>query len=334
MGPNMKPRIAALTALSGFATLSAVQGAFAFEGVPHPWEILLQRPASPVMASMQDFNWFMHVFLIAVVAVVMGLLGWVIYRYRESVNPVPSSRSHNTVIEVLWTIVPVLILVAIAIPSFRLLFYQYEFPKADVVVKATGQQWLWSYEYPDEKLTFYSEPIGDSDLKPGQLRMLSVDNAMVVPVNKVVQVLVTGADVIHEWMVPAFGTRADAIPGRVNRTWFIATEPGTYYGECSELCGQGHPYMPIAVKAVSDAGYDKWLTDMKKKQANAQPAGTVIAKAATGVIPETPSALSGIFADASARNDPVSAQRHFTPRRARDDGTGMGVAEAGAGRKH
>ena len=167
---------------------------------------------------------------------------------------------------------------AIAIPSFRLLFYQYEFPTADVVVKATGQQWLWAYEYPDEKITFYSEPIADSDLKPGQLRMLSVDNEMVVPVGKVVQVLVTGADVIHEWMVPAFGSRADAIPGRVNRTWFIATEPGTYYGECSELCGQGHPYMPIAVKAVSAGEYAKWLAE-KKKQANAQNGRVAVAEA-------------------------------------------------------
>ncbi len=277
----MKPRMGALGGLSGLATLTAGQGAFAFEGVPHPWEIMLQRPASPVMASMQDFNWFMHAFLIAVVVLVVGLLAWVIYRYRESVNPVPSRISHNTVIEVLWTVIPVLILVVIAIPSFRLLFYQFEFPKADVVVKATGQQWLWSYEYPDEKVTFYSEPIADSDLKPGQLRMLSVDNAMVVPVNKVVQVLVTGADVIHEWMVPAFGTRADAIPGRVNRTWFIATEPGTYYGECSELCGQGHPYMPIAVKAVSGAEYEKWLSDMKK-QANAQSNRMTFAQASAG----------------------------------------------------
>ena len=278
----MKRRIGALTALSGLATLTTVQGAFAFEGVPHPWEILLQRPASPVMHLMRHFNWYMHGFLIAVVLLVVALLAWVIYRYRESANPVPSRLEHNTMVELIWTIVPVLILIVIAIPSFRLLFYQYEFPKADVVVKATGQQWLWSYEYPDEKLTFYSEPIADSDLKPGQLRMLSVDNPMVVPVNKVVQVLVTGADVIHEWMVPAFGTRVDAIPGRVNRTWFIATEPGTYYGECSELCGQGHPYMPIAVKAVSEPDYEKWLVTMKKQQANAQPGRLTFAEADAG----------------------------------------------------
>ncbi len=239
--------------------------AFALDGVPHDWQVFFQKSASPVMAAMDSINTFMHIFLIAVVVLVTGLLAWVLYRYRESANPVPSTQSHNTTIEVVWTVIPVLILAAIVIPSAKVLFYQYEFPKADVVVKATGQQWLWSYEYPDENVSFYSLPIADSDLKPGQIRGLSVDNEMVVPAGKVVQVLVTGADVIHEWMVPALGSRTDAIPGRVNRTWFIATEPGTYYGECSEICGQGHPYMPIAVKAVSEEEYEKWLAGMKKQ---------------------------------------------------------------------
>jgi cytochrome c oxidase subunit II len=278
----MKARIFAKAGLAGAALLLGFQEAFAQEGAPRDWQILFQDAASPVMAAMRDFNAFMHVFLIAVVLLVTGLLVWVLYRYRERRNPVASTLSHNPVIEVLWTVVPVLILVVIAIPSFRLLFYQYEFPTADVVVKATGQQWEWSYEYPDEKVTFTSLPIADSDLKPGQIRMLSVDNEMVVPVGKVVQVLVTGADVIHEWMVPAFGSRADAIPGRVNRTWFIVTEPGTYYGQCSELCGQGHPYMPIAVKAVSASEYGKWLAE-KKKQANAQNGRVAVAEVgATG----------------------------------------------------
>jgi cytochrome c oxidase subunit 2 len=277
----MKVRIFAKAGLAGAASLLGVQEAFAQEGAPREWQILFQDAASPVMAAMRDFNAFMHVFLIAVVLLVTALLVWVLYRYRARRNPVASTLSHNSVIEVLWTIVPVLILVVIAIPSFRLLFYQYEFPTADVVVKATGQQWEWSYEYPDEKVTFTSLAIPDSDLKPGQLRMLSVDNEMVVPVGKVVQVLVTGADVIHEWTVPAFGSRADAIPGRVNRTWFIATEPGTYYGQCSELCGQGHPFMPIAVKAVSAGEYRTWLAE-KKKQANAQNGRVAVAEAGTG----------------------------------------------------
>jgi cytochrome c oxidase subunit II len=165
---------------------------------------------------------------------------------------------------VLWTILPVLILVMIAIPSFRLLFRQFDFPKADVVVKATGKQWYWSYEYPDAKISFDSFPIEEKDLKPGQLRNLSVDNEMVVPVEKVVQVLITGGDVIHQWVVPSFGSRADGIPGRINRTWFVAKERGVYYGECSALCGQGHPYMPIAVRVVSEDEYKRWVGEKQK----------------------------------------------------------------------
>ena len=213
---------------------------------------------------MKSFNELLLVIIVAIVSLVMGLLAWVMIRYRESANPVPSRLSHNTTLEVLWTIVPVLVLVVIAIPSFRLLFRQFDFPKPDVVVKATGKQWYWSYEYPDDKIAFDSEPIDDKDLKPGQIRNLSVDNEMVVPVNKVVQVLITGADVIHQWVVPSFGSRADGIPGRINRTWFIAKETGIYYGECSALCGQGHPYMPIAVKVVSDDDYRTWVSDKQK----------------------------------------------------------------------
>ncbi len=279
----MNIRTCAALPVSAMATLAFLGKASAFEGAPRDWQMQFQRPASPVMAAMDGFNVFMHIFLAGVLLLVIGLLAWVLYRYRESVNPEPSTRTHHPVIETLWTVIPILILVIIAIPSFKLLFYQYEFPKPDVVVKATGQQWLWSYEYPDQKVSFYSEPVADSDLKPGQIRMLSVDNEMVVPAGKVVQVLVTGADVVHEWMVPALGSRADAIPGRVNRTWFIASEPGTYYGECSELCGQGHPYMPIAVKAVSEQDYENWLAGMKKQAALREPGeGTPVKLAKAG----------------------------------------------------
>lgn len=217
-----------------------------------------------MLNSMKSFNDLLLVIIVAITAFVMALLAWVMIRYRESANPVPSRLSHNTTIEVLWTIIPVLVLVVIAIPSFRLLFRQFDFPKADVVVKATGKQWYWSYEYPDDKVAFNSYPIDEKDLKPGQIRNLSVDNEMVVPVNKVVQVLITGGDVIHQWVVPSFGSRADGIPGRINRTWFLAKETGTYYGECSALCGQGHSYMPIAVKVVSDGDYRAWISDKQK----------------------------------------------------------------------
>jgi cytochrome c oxidase subunit II len=233
-------------------------------GAPEPWQISLPKSVTPMLDQMTGFNDLLLVVIVAIVALVMGLLLWVTIRYRESVNPVPSRLSHNTAIEVLWTILPVLILLMIAIPSFRLLFRQFDFPKADVVVKATGKQWYWSYEYPDAKISFDSFPIEEKDLKPGQLRNLSVDNEMVVPVDKVVQVLITGGDVIHQWVVPSFGSRADGIPGRINRTWFIAKETGVYYGECSALCGQGHPYMPIAVRVVSDDDYQKWVGEKQK----------------------------------------------------------------------
>ena len=240
------------------------RSAFAAIGAPSDWQINLPDFVTPMLDQMKGFNDLLLIIIVAIVLFVMGLLAWVMIRYRESANPVPSRLSHNTTLEVLWTIVPVLILVVIAIPSFQLLFHQFNFPKPDVVVKATGKQWYWSYEYPDAKVAFNSYPIDDKDLKPGQIRNLSVDNEMVVPVNKVVQVLITGGDVIHQWVVPSFGTRADGIPGRINRTWFIAREPGIYYGECSALCGQGHAYMPIAVKVVSDDEYSKWISDKQK----------------------------------------------------------------------
>ncbi len=260
----MRPRIVPLACFLVFGALIAARPAFAADGVPRDWQIGLPFSVTPIYDSMLRFNTLLLVIIVAIVALVMALLLWVTIRYRESVNPVPSRLSHNTVLEVTWTIVPVLILVLIAIPSFRLLFQQFDFPKAGVVVKATGKQWFWSYEYPDDKIAFDSYPIDDKDLKPGQLRNLSVDNEMVVPVNTVVQVLITGGDVIHQWVVPYFGSRADGIPGRINRTWFLARETGTYYGECSALCGQGHPYMPIAVKVVSDGDYRKWVSEKQK----------------------------------------------------------------------
>jgi cytochrome c oxidase subunit 2 len=275
-GLMMKARSCAFVCGCLIAAFAGWHPAYAVVGAPRDWQIDLQDAASPIMESLRSFNALLLVIIIAIVVFVMGLLLWVMIRYRESANPVPSRLSHNTIVEVLWTIVPVLILVVIAIPSFRLLFQQFDFPKADVVVKATGKQWYWSYEYPEDKVSFDSYPIEEKDLKPGQLRNLSVDNEMVVPVNKVVQVLITGGDVIHQWVVPAFGSRADGIPGRVNRTWFLVKEPGIYYGECSALCGQGHAYMPIAVKVVSEDEYRKWVAD-KQKTASLQTGRVAVA---------------------------------------------------------
>jgi cytochrome c oxidase subunit 2 len=181
----------------------------------------------------------------------------------------------------IWTVVPVLILVVIAIPSFRLIFYQLKVPPADLTVKVTGKQWFWSYAYPDQKFEFDSLMIQDKDLKAGQPRLLSVDNEMVVPVNKVVRVEVTGADVIHSFSVPSFGIKIDAIPGRLNETWFKAEREGMYYGQCSQLCGRDHAFMPIAVHVVSEKEFTAWLDQAKKKYASTDvgPAPTTVAAA-------------------------------------------------------
>jgi cytochrome c oxidase subunit 2 len=259
-----------LKRLIAFVTTSlalfAVGGAaLAATGQPSPWELGLQGSASPVM---DDIVWF-HGFLLwitgAITLFVLALLVIVIVKFNAKSNPVPSRTTHNTTIEVIWTVVPVLILVAIAVPSFRLLFYELKVPKADITVKATGKQWFWSYSYPDSKFEFDSLMLQDKERKADQPRLLAVDNDMVVPVNKVVRLIVTGADVIHSFSVPSFGIKIDAIPGRVNETWFKAEREGTYYGQCSQLCGRDHAFMPIAVHVVSEKEYTAWLDSAKKK---------------------------------------------------------------------
>jgi cytochrome c oxidase subunit 2 len=200
---------------------------------------------------------------------VLVLLVVIVFRFNERANPAPSRTTHNTMLEVAWTIVPVLILVAIAIPSFRLLRAQLIIPKADVVLKAVGHAWYWEYEYPADQggFKFDSNMLETKDLKPGQPKLLAVDNEVVVPVGKVVRVQTTAADVLHSWAVPSFGFKLDAIPGRLNEMWFQAQREGIYYGQCSELCGNGHPYMPIAVRVVSEDAYRAWLDEAKKKYA-------------------------------------------------------------------
>jgi cytochrome c oxidase subunit 2 len=234
---------------------------------------------------MDDIVWF-HDFLLWVIAAitvfVLALLVIIVIRFNARANPVPSRTTHNTMIEILWTVIPVLILVTIAVPSFRLLFYQLNVPKADLTVKVTGKQWFWSYSYPDSKFEFDSLMVQEKDLKPGQLRLLSVDNEMVVPVNKVVHVQVTGADVIHSFSVPSFGVKIDAIPGRLNETWFKAEREGMYYGQCSQLCGRDHAFMPIAVRVVSEKEYSAWLDDAKKKYAEENEPHPDMIAAATG----------------------------------------------------
>jgi cytochrome c oxidase subunit II len=251
--------------VTSVTVLGAGGVAWAGVGQPSPWELGLQKSATPVMDDIVWFNDFLLWVIGAIALFVLALLVIVMVRFNARANPVPSRTTHNTFIEIVWTVVPVLILVAIAVPSFRLLFYQLKIPPADITVKATGKQWFWTYTYPDQKFEFDSLIVQDKDLKPGQPRLLAVDNAMVVPVNKVVKVLVTGADVIHSFSVPSFGIKIDAIPGRLNETWFKAERTGTYYGQCSQLCGRNHAFMPIEVRVVSEKEYTAWLDQAKKK---------------------------------------------------------------------
>ena len=238
--------------------------AFAELGQPAPWEYKLQEAASPVM---EDIIWFHNVLLVVITVItlfVLALLIAVVVKFNAKSNPVPSKTTHNTLIEVAWTLIPVLILVGIAVPSFRLLFLELDVPKADLTVKVTGKQWYWSYAYPDNgKFEFDSLLVQDK-----QPRLLGVDNEMVVPVNKVVRIQTTGADVIHSFAVPAFGIKIDSVPGRLNETWFKAAKIGTYYGQCSELCGKDHAFMPIAVRVVNDQEFAAWVEGAKKKYAS------------------------------------------------------------------
>ena len=237
-------------------------------GQPTPWQIGLQEAASPVMADIISFHTFVLWIISAITAFVLILLLIIIVRFNARSNPTPSRTTHNTLLEVTWTIVPVIILVTIAIPSFRLLFTQLDVPTPDLTIKATGKQWYWSYAYPDNgNFEFDSLIVQEKDLKPGQPRLLTVDNEIVVPVNKVVHVLVTGADVIHSFAVPSFGIKIDAVPGRINDTWFKATIEGTFHGQCSELCGKDHSFMPITVRVTDDKGFADWAAQAKQKYA-------------------------------------------------------------------
>jgi len=244
------------------ALLASAGAASAGLGQPSPWQLGLQEAGSPVMTDIESFHNLLLVITTAIAGFVLVLLLIIMLRFNARANPAPSRTTHNTPLEIIWTIVPVIILVFIAVPSFRLLFLQLDEPKPDLTVKATGKQWYWSYSYPDNgNFEFDSLIVADKDLKPGQPRLLTADNELVVPVNKVVHVLVTGADVIHSFAVPSFGIKMDAVPGRINDTWFKATKEGMFYGQCSELCGKDHAFMPITVHVVSDGDFAKWVKE-------------------------------------------------------------------------
>jgi cytochrome c oxidase subunit 2 len=306
---RMKAKSGVQRVLAGLAagTVSAMFGARAFAadllGQPTPGAIDLQPAAAPLK---HDAIFFHNAILMPIVTVislfVLGLLVWVIIRYNKRANPVPARWSHNTAIEVLWTSVPVLILMVIAIFSFKLLYAYHDMPKPYMTVKATGYQWYWGYEYPDQKIpeitsnVMTPEQVAAAGLPPS-LNNLAATEAMVVPVNQVIRVQVTGADVIHSFGLPAFGLKTDAIPGRLNETWFKAEKVGTYYGQCSELCGVDHAFMPIEIKVVSQPEFDAWVATKAPPPApapEAAPAGAAPAAPATAApapgAPEAPAA--------------------------------------------
>jgi cytochrome c oxidase subunit II len=271
-------------AITMVAILTGGEAAVAGLGQPSPWQLGLQQSASPVMDNIIWFHDFLLYIITGIAGFVLVLLVVVMVRFNARANPNPSRTTHNTLIEIAWTLIPIVILMFIAVPSFKLLFLQLNVPAADLTVKATGKQWYWSYSYPDNgQFEFDSLMLKEGERKEGQPRLLAVDNEMVVPVNKTVRVITTGSDVIHSFTVPSFGIKIDAIPGRINETWFTATREGVYYGQCSELCGKDHAFMPIAVHVVSEQAFSAWVEEAKKKYARDEtpPATTVAAAQST-----------------------------------------------------
>ncbi|MDC1011012.1 cytochrome c oxidase subunit II [Candidatus Pelagibacter sp.] len=249
-----------------FTILATISTTVAFANQPKQWQLGFQNPASDGMRDIVNFhNNLLLPIIIAISVFVLFLMIFACVRFRASKNPNPSKRTHNVAVEVLWTLIPCLILIVMAVPSFKILYKQDTIPKAEVTIKAVGYQWYWGYEYPDENIIFESYMIKEEDLKENQPRLLAVDNEVVVPVNKVVKVLITANDVLHAWALPSFGVKRDAVPGRINETWFKAEKVGTYYGQCSELCGIQHAFMPITVKVVSEEDYAEWLSGAKIK---------------------------------------------------------------------
>src|SRR3954468_19648321 len=251
-----------------YALAQGVAGAQGVVGQPQPWEMGMQRSFSPIKDQIIDLHDLVLVIITVITLFVAALLVWVMVRYNSRRNPSPSQTSHNTVLEIAWTVVPVLILVIIAIPSFRLIYYQDRTPNPDLTIKVTGHQWYWEYSYPDHgNVDVESRYVADEDLKPGQLRLLDVDNQMVIPVGKKVRILTNSTDVIHSFFIPSFGVQRYAIPGRTIETWLEASEPGVFYGQCNQICGENHSRMPIAIRALPQNEFDNWVTQQKKAAA-------------------------------------------------------------------
>ena len=264
---------------AGLAAFSAAGLASAFAAQPKDWQITFQEAASENMTIITDFNNFLLILMTAISVFVLGLMLYVMVRFNARANPEPSTTTHNTLVEVVWTVVPIVILVVIAIPSFRLLYFQRDIPEADMTVKAVGYQWYWGYEYPDHgDFAFDSLMLSDEE-RGDQPRLLATDTAMVVPVDTTVRVIVTAADVLHAFAMPAFGLKMDAVPGRLNETWFKAEKTGTYYGQCSELCGIRHAFMPIRIEVVSKADFALWVEEAQNEYAEIDNADAMVASA-------------------------------------------------------
>ena len=245
---------------------------------PADWEVDFQTALSPSMERIVDFNLMVTIIIVIITAFVFGLMAWIVVRYNKKRNPTPSKTSHNTLLEVAWTVVPVIILLIIAVPSFRLLYYTDRVEDADMTLKAIGHQWYWSYEYPDHgDFTFDALMLEDDELEEGQPRLLATDEAVVLPVGAKIRLLTTADDVIHSWAIPALGVKMDSVPGRVNETWFQINREGTYYGQCSELCGTLHGFMPIMIEAVSQEDFDAWVAMAQEEYAAANDSPTEVA---------------------------------------------------------
>lgn len=253
-----------------FLSLFALVATFSYNvsaAQPEPWGVDLQQAATPSMGHLRDFHEMTLWIITGIVIFVTALLAFVMVRFNERANPTPSKTTHHVMLEVLWTIVPVLILIVIVVPSMKLLYYTDRTEKPEMTLKVTGYQWYWGYEYPDQGgIAFQSNMVPEKDLKEGQVRLLSTDNPVVIPVDTNIQVMTTAADVIHSFAVPAFGVKKDAVPGRANETWIRVTKPGVYYGQCSEICGTGHAFMPIEIKAVTKDEFTAWVAAKKKEQ--------------------------------------------------------------------
>nr|WP_158043618.1 cytochrome c oxidase subunit II [Skermanella pratensis] len=274
-----------LFSVFGSAGAALAQGQPAV-GEPYSWQLGLQASASPVKEQLTDFHNLLLVVITGITLLVLALLIYVMVRFNAKANPNPTRTSHNTILEVAWTVLPVVILVVIAVPSFKVLYFMDKTENAEMTLKVIGHQWYWEYQYPDhEDLTFSSYMIPDEDIQPGQRRLLEVDNRIVLPVDTNIRIIVTAGDVLHSWAMPALGIKKDAIPGRLNETWARIDREGVYYGQCSEICGTNHGYMPIAIEAVSKERFAQWLVEAKEEFASNAPKAPAVQVAQAPAIP-------------------------------------------------